>query len=102
MLSLGPLIRPAFKDKCSVLCSQLISGVQDVMGHDVYCSGTEGSGSASVKPRAGARSWMFWKSSASSSLLEGELDAEASSPPAVGRSRRSAAAAPCSCHMWCM
>ena len=35
---------------------------------------------------------MFWKSSASSSLLEGELDGEASSPPAMGRSRRSAVA----------
>ncbi|CAL5224711.1 g7442 [Coccomyxa viridis] len=58
------------------------------LGLTISTQGTEGSGSASVKPRAGARSWMFWKSSASSSLLEGELDAEASSPPAVGRSRR--------------
>ena len=32
---------------------------------------------------------MFWKSSTSSSLLEGEHDAEASSPATNGRPRRS-------------
>ena len=56
------------------------------------CFATAGSSAdATAKPRAGPRSWMFWKSSASSSLLEGEHDAEASSPVTHGRPKRSGA-----------